>query len=143
MENLKLKILRTNLQQTYTEGVLIHENINRILCDTLEDKVRDADGSGDFEGDEEKVYGATAIPYGEYDIEVTWSPAFSREMVLIKNVPQFTGVRIHWGRTADNTEGCPLVGEKYADGMLRNSDMTNKLVDLVKSHGNKGKLKIE
>jgi|SRR6056297_440575 len=139
---LKLKLIRLRLKGTYTEGVLINETTNEVLCDTLEDKVRDADGSGKFEGDEQKIYSETAIPYGEYPIEVTWSPKFQMDMVAVHNVPHFTGIRFHWGRTAKQSAGCILVGKKYAEGKLENSGMTNKLVDLVNSYNNKGILAI-
>lgn len=147
---LKLRILRLTHKKKYTEGVLINDNTNEILCNTLEDPVRDIDGSGRFDrkadelfDKEEKVYGKTAIPYGEFPIEVTWSPAFQMDMVLIKDVPHFKGIRFHWGRTAENSEGCPLVGEKYAPGKLENIGMTDKLVELVREAGNEGQLKIE
>lgn len=141
---LKLKLLRINLQKEYTEGVLINENTNEILCDTLEDVVRDRNADGDLDDEDEgKVYARTAIPYDTYPIEVTWSPKFQMDMVLIKNVKHFTGIRMHWGRTAEQSAGCPLVGEKQADGMLRNSDMTNKLVKLLMEHGNEGQITIE
>lgn len=137
-----LKLIRHNLKPTYTEGTLINLDTNEELCDTLEDKVRDADGSGKFEGEEKKVYGKTAIPYGKYAITVTWSPAFQREMVLVRNVPHFSGIRLHWGRTAENSQGCILVGKKEDDGVLANTGMTDKIVKLVKENGNKGIIEI-
>lgn len=138
-----LKLIRTVLKEDYTEGVLINEDTNEILCDTLEDRVRDIDGSGKFDNGEQKEYGRTAIPYGQYPIDVTWSPKFKMDMVAVHNVSAFEGIRLHWGRTAENSLGCPLVGQKYADGKLENSGMTNKLVDLVRENGNKGILTIE
>lgn len=140
---LKLKILRVNLKEDYTEGILINENTNEILCDVLEDRVRDINGDGDLKDEDEgKIYGKTAIPYGTYPIEVTWSPSFKRDMVAIHNVPHFTGIRLHWGRTPKNSKGCPLVGKKYQDGKLRDIGMTDKLVELLREHGNKGEITI-
>jgi hypothetical protein len=141
---LKLKLLRLELTEEYTEGVLINENINAIICDTLEDRVRDINADGDLnDEDEGKVYGETAIPYGSYSIKVTWSPKFKRNMVLVEDVPHFSGIRMHWARTAKNLLGCIGVGEKYQDGKLRNSNMTNKLVELLMEHGNEGQITIE
>ena len=57
-----------------------------------------------------KVYGKTAIPTGRYEIAVTYSAKFKRMMILIMNVPQYTGVRLHSGTTPEDTEGCPLLG---------------------------------
>lgn len=140
---LRLRLIRLNLNNEYTEGVLINENDNTELCDTLEDRVRDINADGSLNGEDEgKVYGQTAIPYGTYPIEVTWSPRFKRDMVAIHNVAHFTGIRLHWGRAAENSEGCPLVGKKAAPGVLANSGMTNNLVALLMEHGNKGEIVI-
>lgn len=59
-----------------------------------------------------KVPGETAIPAGEYEILLTWSPRFKTILPLLIDVPGFDGIRIHPGNTADDTEGCLLVGEK-------------------------------
>lgn len=70
------------------------------FCYTLEDELR-ADGV--------KVKAETAIEAGEYEFEVTYSPRFKRDMILIKDVPRFEGIRIHGGNDEGDTEGCPLV----------------------------------
>lgn len=140
---LKLRLIRVNKTFKYTEGVLIDLNNNKILCDTLEDRIRDINGDGDLDDkDEDKVYGETAIPYGTYDLEVTYSPTFDMDMVLIKGVKDFTGVRFHWGSTVKNTYGCVLVGKRHGHGMLINTGMTVKLASMLKLNENKGTLEI-
>lgn len=135
-------LFRTNLQPYYTEGHMLYRG--KDLCDTLEDVVRDTNADGDLQDKgESKIYGKTAIPYTPkeskgYPLRVTWSPTFKKDMVLIENVPEFEGVRLHWGATARNTEGCPLVGKKSTPGVLANSGMTDKLVSLVKLHEERG-----
>lgn len=71
-------------------------------CFTLEDEAR-PDGI--------KIAGETAIPPGQYDVEITWSPRFRRQLPLLLNVKGFVGVRIHPGNSPRDTAGCVLVGQ--------------------------------
>lgn len=73
-------------------------------CFTLEDQDRALEAGG------KKIQNETAIPKGTYVVEITPSARFKRKMPLIKDVPNFTGVRIHSGNKKDDTEGCILVG---------------------------------
>jgi hypothetical protein len=68
------------------------------FCYSLEDQIR-------FE----KVYGKTAIPDGRYKVILTRSNRFKRIMPLLVDVPNFSGVRLHGGNTAENSHGCPLI----------------------------------
>jgi hypothetical protein len=80
-------------------------------CYTCEDYDRDHNRDGDLDdAGEKKVYGKTAIPSGTYDVIINMSNRFKRKMPLLLNVPNFAGVRIHPGNTAEHTEGCLLVG---------------------------------
>lgn len=77
------------------------------VCWTCEDAVREVPGQPVATW---KVPGKTAIPAGTYDIDVTQSQRFGRPLPLLLAVPGFTGIRIHPGNTAADTEGCILPG---------------------------------
>lgn len=131
---MELVLDRFALKSKYTIGRL-HINGDRI-CNTLEDPVRDKDKSGRFEGNEAKVYGDTAIPYGRYKVIVTYSPRFKRELPRLVDVPHFEGILIHSGNTEKDTEGCILPGENTVVGKVTNSKywegvITNKIKDAI------------
>ncbi len=77
------------------------------FCRTLEDAIREQPG---VEVAAWKVAGGTAIPAGRYRLAYTLSQRFGRMLPLLRDVPGFTGVRIHSGNTVADTEGCILVG---------------------------------
>lgn len=77
------------------------------FCFTLEDEVRKLGPNG-----EGKVFGATAIPAGTYDVVVTLSPKFKKQLPRLLNVPFFTGILMHSGNTDADTMGCILVGDE-------------------------------
>ena len=105
----------------YTIGKLSIDG--HYFCDTLEDTVRPAGV---------KIPGRTAIPAGKYQIEITESIRFNRLMPIIKDVPGFSGVRIHSGNTAEDTEGCILVGFNRVKGKVLDSrDTFQKLFTML------------
>ena len=63
----------------------------------------------------------TAIPEGRYPLVMTKSMRFKKWLPLLLGVPGFSGVRIHAGNTAKDTQGCILVGENKKVGMVVNS----------------------
>lgn len=127
---MKLELKRTALKAGYTIGRLSIDG--KYFCDTLEDTVRDTNRNGVFDNGERKIHGRTAIPYGRYKVTLTLSPRFGRILPLLHDVPQFNGVRIHSGNTADDTEGCILVGYNRAVGKVLDSRKTEqRLVNMM------------
>ena len=121
---MKLLLKRIALRDTYTIGKIYIDG--EYFCDTLEDKVRDLNKNGVFDGDEKKVYGETAIPYGTYKVILSYSPKFNRIFPELLDVPCFTGIRIHRGNTEKDTAGCLLVGENKVRGKVLNSTYWEK-----------------
>lgn len=104
---MRLSLERLQCGATCTIGKLFVDGV--FECYTCEDVVRE---------DGVKVFGETAIPSGEYEIKITFSPHFQRDLPLLIGVPNFEGVRIHCGNTAADTEGCLLVGQHVtSDGV--------------------------
>lgn len=128
---MKLELKRRFSGESYTIGSLSIDG--KKFCDTLEDRVRDLNKNGVFDGDEKKVYGETAIPYGTYDVVVDYSPKFKRELPRLQNVRHFEGILIHRGNTAEDSAGCILVGENKVKGKVINSTPYEKeLVRILK-----------
>jgi hypothetical protein len=116
---MKLRLLRRWLTPRSTIGELFLDDAWE--CFTLEDPVREGP----------KVPGETAIPAGVYPVIVTtspraqggglWSPSPDFLLPMLLNVPGFTGVRIHAGNRAKDTEGCILVGRTRGEDMIGES----------------------
>lgn len=97
------------------------------LCNTLEDTDRGLSSDMSLQTIKAaKVKGKTAIPRGRYHVSLTMSPRFGTILPLVEGVKGFEGIRIHAGNTADDTEGCILVGENEAVGKVLYSRQTMK-----------------
>ena len=118
---MKIQVQRRFLGTEYTIGSLLIDGIK--LCDTIEDTVREPG---------EKVPNRTAIPYGKYAVDLTMSPKFTRLLPLVKDVPNFVGIRIHRGNTAEDSSGCILPGENKVKGKVINStEYEMKIVEKI------------
>lgn len=132
VSNLKLdmKLVRTEFKDTQTVGKLYLNGV--YFCDTLEDKNRDLNKNGIFDGDEKKVYAQTCIPFGQYKVIINQSPRFKRLMPRLLNVPHFDGILIHNGVTEKNSAGCILVGSYDGQKLVRSKEIFNKLFEIMK-----------
>ena len=118
---MKIKVDRIYKGESYTIGKMYLNG--EYFCDTLEDAIRPV-----------KIPNETAIPAGTYKVEVTYSPRFKRNLPLLIDVPNYTGIRIHNGSNKDHTSGCILVGFNTAKGKLTDSRKTSdQLTNLLKS----------
>ena len=126
---MELKLNRIALRATYTIGKLYLDG--QYFCDVLEDVVRDKNEDGDLQDPgEAKVKHQTAIPYGRYEVVVTWSPKFKKFLPLLIDVPEFEGIRMHGGTDENSSSGCPILGENKQVGKVINSKFyVSKLTD--------------
>ena len=118
---MKIKVDRIYKGESYTIGKMYLNG--EYFCDTLEDAIRPV-----------KIPNETAIPAGTYKVEVTYSPRFKRNLPLLVDVPNYTGIRIHNGSNKDHTSGCILVGFNTSKGILSDSRKTSdQLTEKLKS----------
>lgn len=145
---MEVKVKRIARRDNYTIGKMYVNG--EYVCDTLEDtdrgltsKMSVAQISG------MKVHGETAIPTGRYLVDMkTVSPRFGGRpqyqfckgrLPLLCNVPAYQGVLVHCGNTANDTEGCILVGENKEKGKVLNSTATFKrLYPILKAANERG-----
>lgn len=128
---MEISLKRIARRNAYTIGHLYIAG--QYVCDTLEDTDRalsarmGADWVRKF-----KVQGRTAIPTGRYRLDLnTPSPRFGGQEYYkrvcagcpprVIGVPGFDGILIHAGNTAEDTEGCILVGQNREVGRVLNS----------------------
>jgi Family of unknown function (DUF5675) len=121
---MKIQVIRQKFDDVCTEGEMFIDGEHE--CYTLEPVTRPADA--------EKIFGKTAIPYGTYNVSITFSNHFQRSLPLLADVPNFEGVRIHPGNTAADTEGCCLVGETPGrDAIGQSVSAFNKLFPKIEA----------
>ena len=97
---MELELKRHTFKPNYTMGKLLVNG--KYFCDVIENTVRDLNMDGDLDDSGEgKIYGKTAIPYGRYEVKITMSNRFKKELPLLIGVKGFDGIRIHSGNYAD------------------------------------------
>ena len=126
---MQLILKRIAKRKTYTIGRLyIRQQVmdeylpgteDMYFCDTLEPIWRD------YKHGAYKVKGRSAIPEGRYAVAISYSPKFKQWLPILLGGPEFNrkwqGVRIHAGNTANDTEGCILVGKNREVGKVLDS----------------------
>ena len=136
MENNTLELLldRKYRKETYTIGNLYVDG--EWFCNALEDKDRGLSQTMPLEEiNKTTVYGETAIPTGRYGVRmdivsptyngVKWyKDNFGGRMPRLESVKGFSGILIHSGNTALDSNGCILVGLNKAKGKVLDSRAT-------------------
>ena len=130
---MELLLKRIARRDSYTIGKLYVDG--SYFCDTIEDKDRGLQQQLPLSVNvAKKKKGLTAIPVGRYRVTLAIkSPRFSQKrqyaacngyLPRLVNVPAFDGVLIHIGNTANDTEGCILVGKNTQVGKVLESTQT-------------------
>lgn len=145
---MELMLRRIARKEGYTIGRLSVDGVRE--CDTLEDTDRGlTQQMSDAQICGMKIKGETAIPTGRYMVDMrTVSPRFGGRaqyafckgrLPRLCGVRGYSGVLIHCGNTARDTEGCILVGENKKVGQVLNSAATfKKLYAKLKAADEKG-----
>ena len=132
MATIDCLLLRSDFSDEFTLGTFCFAG--KFLGYTCEDRDRRLEAGGI------KIPGRTAIPRGYYRLTVSMSQRFGKLMPEIKDVPQFSGVRVHGGNTHADTEGCPLLGAKKTVDVVKECAAVNarliKLIQGVEAQGN-------
>ena len=144
---MKVTNKRRYTAKDYTIGTLSIDGVP--FCDTLEDTDRGLKSSMTLqEIKANKVKGKTAIPTGIYHVDMntvsprlknkSYAKPYGGRVPRLQGVKGFDGVLIHPGNTADDTEGCILVGRNTEVGKLTDSKATYcklfEMMDAVNEH---------
>ena len=113
---MNIRLIREPSVNGTTHGILLMDG--HYACFSLEDEIRERPG---VPVQTWKIPHETAIPAGRYLLRITPSQRFQRPLPELIDVPGFTGVRIHPGNTAADTEGCILVGKDRQPGRVLQS----------------------
>ena len=131
---MKLLLERIQKDDDVTIGSLSVDGDWETWC--VEDTVREVAGQSVGQW---KVAGKTAIPRGTYDVKITPSVRFKRDLPILLAVPGFDGIRIHPGNTAADTEGCILPGaDRFAKSVGRSRVAFDALFTKIKEALSKG-----
>ena len=58
------------------------------------------------------------IPEGKYPISTTYSPKFKRNLPLLSNVKNRSGIRVHRGTKPEHSRGCILVNDRLYEDVV-------------------------
>jgi len=126
-----LESIRRPSSEISTIGDIYINHSHIPTCNTLEDIVRPPGI---------KIYGKTAIPAGEYVIEMLWWEKYKRLMPHLMNVPMFEGVFIHPLNYSKQTDGCIGVGltnPDVKDAIFHSKETFEKIHALLMQAWNK------
>src|SRR5260221_4605314 len=120
---MQLKLIRSVFTNESTFGKLFLND--QFYAYTCEDTVRHLNGDCN-----KKVQNKTAIDAGTYEVILSFSNHFQKYLPLLLNVKCFEGIRLHGGNTAEDSEGCILIGSE-GDMKTKIWNCASKVASLV------------
>lgn len=126
------RVPKDSSREKFTLGKMYRNGVK--FCETCEDEDRHLEANPNA-----KVKGLTAIPRGRYKLTTSFSHRFKKVLPEVLNVPGFTGVRIHGGNRAEDSEGCVLAGRvRIQDGIAQCKDTVEAIIDLIDDAEDRG-----
>lgn len=123
---IRLPTIKVPGGESFTPGELYVDGLR--TCFTCEDEDRRLEKQG------VKVYGKTAIARGVYDLEVSYSNRFKRELPAVLGVESFTGIRMHGGNRAEDSLGCILLGQvRTSAGVAKCAATVERVISMIKA----------
>ena len=100
----KFKLIRLPISETSDEVkgrllVFLPQTGWAFICNTLENK-------------------RYIIPEGKYPVSTTYSPKFKRNLPLLSNVKNRSGIRVHRGTKPEHSRGCILVNDRLYEDVV-------------------------
>lgn len=129
MADLKLVVLReptipVDGGESFTPGKMFANGL--FICNTCEDADRFLENGG------KKVQDKTAIPRGIYEVGITFSNRFQKPLPQLFEVEGYSGVRIHGGNRAENSQGCILVGQVRTNtGIAKCAESLQRIINMI------------
>ena len=90
-----------------------------------------------------KIYAETCIPEGIYDVTITYSHKYQKDMIQLYNNPndlsiekhgvRYEGIRVHGGNDVDDSEGCPLVAKNFDGDAKIWQSISKELTETIKT----------
>jgi hypothetical protein len=127
---MEIKVIRPKIADTpYTISDLYVNDV--FFSNVMEDRDRNLHQSNVEEVKAKKVKHETAIPYGRYEVVMSFSERFKMLLPLLTNVPGYEGIRIHAGNTEADSSGCLLPGQKSGNKVINSRSTTSKLIKII------------
>lgn len=125
-------VIRHGEKEAHTPGKVYASGL--FFCFSCEDEDRFLEKGG------VKIKGKTAIPRGVYELVLSFSHRFQKVLPEVLCVKDYSGVRCHGGNEAEDSEGCPLLGQvRTSTGVAKCADTVQRMIKMIESATDQGR----